>query len=188
MKNLQIVAFLLTAAVWAPPVLGQTKDSRSAAAPAVEITAARCQYTPAEAACVALNEGSRQSNDTTTVAQLPRRMPGPPRYPRRPPMGPPGRPYSSYWAPEGDSGHAAIGALIGFGLGAAAGASADTDARGRVGAALVGGSLCALLGAVIGHGIPSFHHHYHRGWDGDPDEDASLRQHKPAATQEVTGD
>jgi hypothetical protein len=73
-----------------------------------------------------------------------------------------------------------MGALIGFGAGAALGASASGDqtARGRVAGGLIGGTLCALIGGAIGHAFSAvgtnFHDKYNwRDWD-----DAQQRKHR----------
>jgi hypothetical protein len=152
----------------------QTVDEHAANDLRSSITAARCQYTSADEACAGLNESSQTklSDDTKTVAQAPRRMPGPPfrgprpyprpsRYPSRSPM----------WMGPDHGHHTAIGALIGFGLGAAAGAGANTDARSRVAASLLVGSLGALMGAAVGHGVPSFRARNRHRSSPRPDED-----------------
>jgi hypothetical protein len=73
-----------------------------------------------------------------------------------------------------------LGALIGFGTGAALGATASGDqtTRGRVVAGLIGGSLCALIGGAIGHALSAVGHNFRDRHDWD---DAQKRkQHKPA--------
>jgi hypothetical protein len=176
MKNLRI-APLLIALLIGSPALAQLADTGLTSAQ----VAARCQYAPKDSACAGLDQPGGQTNAGATLAQ--RRMPGPPLGPRRP-MGGPGPGYPpQYWGP-GYGNHAAIGAVIGFGLGAAAGAAAKTDARGRVVASLLLGSLCAMMGAAIGHGIPSFHSSWRRrSYPIDPadddDEEASRRDVAP---------
>jgi len=81
--------------------------------------------------------------------------------------------------------HVAIGALIGFGLGAALGAKGNTDQHPGVGvkAALLVGGVGALLGAAIGSGAHSFHalsRHRRTPWPDEEDEDAA--QSAPRAT------
>jgi hypothetical protein len=178
MKSVRIFAPLLMAVLSGSPALAQMADTGLTSAQ----VAARCQYTPKDSACAGPDHPGSQTNGEVILAQ--RRMPGPPLGLRRP-MGGPGPGYPpQYWGP-GSGNHAAIGAVIGFGLGAAAGATAKTDARGRVVASLLGGSLCALMGAAIGHGIPSFHSSWRRrsypidpGPNDDPadDEEASRRR------------
>jgi hypothetical protein len=66
--------------------------------------------------------------------------------------------------------------LIGFGAGAALGASASGDqtARGRVAGGLIGGTLCALIGGAIGHAFSAVGHNFHDRNDWD---DAQERKH-----------
>jgi len=140
--------------------VAQTKDTPDTTGLTSENTseiAARCRYTPEDDACrKEIGPTSSSASSDQTLAQIPRRMPGPPLRPRRL-MAHPGPGYAPLWAAPDYNNHAAIGALIGFGLGAAAGAQVNTDARGRVASALIVGSIGALMGAAIGHGIPSFH-------------------------------
>ena len=62
------------------------------------------------------------------------------------------------WVPPNGR-HVAIGALIGFGLGAAPGAHAKTDQhlRAGIGAIFAFGGIGALLGAVVGAGVLPMH-------------------------------
>ena len=76
------------------------------------------------------------------------------------------------WMPSPSGRHAAIGALVGFGLGAAVGAKGTGGAR----ATLTFGVLGGLLGAAFGCMTPSFHVRspYRRGpWPYDEGEPAS---------------
>jgi hypothetical protein len=104
-------------------------------------------------------------------------------------MGPPrGRAYPSAFAPPRPP-LSPIGALIGFGAGAAlaAAGSQDQTTRGRVAVGLLGGGLCALIGGAIGHSFSVIHSHNFEQWDdaqnkrrdsnaphpSEPDEQAS---------------
>ena len=142
-------------------------DSDDEITPIVEIASARGPY---------VERPASDENDPLTLAQFSRRRPGRP-LPRRGAY--PGPSSSGRWTPEGNGHHAAIGALIGFGVGAAAGAKGNTDASNRVTAILLVGSVGALLGAMIGDGIPSFHarHRHAPSW---PDEDDVASRGKPS--------
>jgi hypothetical protein len=105
-----------------------------------------------------------------------------PRY--RGPIPPPrGYGYPSAFAPSRPP-LSPVGALIGFGAGAALGASASGDqtARGRVAGGLIGGAIGALIGGAIGTafavGGRSFHH-----WD-----DAQQRKHNKPAPRPIEPD
>jgi len=154
--------------------IAQTADQQAADELPNGVAAAHCQYTTADAACIGSKESGRETintNDETTVAQLPRRIPGPPGRASRQSMGYP-RAYSGMWMPSPSGRHAAIGALVGFGLGAAVGAKGTGGAR----ATLTFGVLGGLLGAAFGCMTPSFHVRspYRRGpWPYDEDEPAS---------------
>jgi len=105
-----------------------------------------------------------------------------PRSPRGPMPPPRGRAYPSALAPRPPA-LSPIGALIGFGAGAALGASASGDqtARGRVAGGLIGGTLCALIGGAIGHAFSAVGHNFHDRNDWRDLDDAQQRKHhKPA--------
>jgi hypothetical protein len=177
MKNLWTITPWLMILVLLPTsaAIAQTADQQAADELTNGVAAARCQYTTADAACIGSKESGRETidtNDETTVAQLPRRIPGPPRRASHP-MGYP-RAYSGMWMPSPGGRHAAIGALIGFGLGAAVGAMGMGTGGAR--ATLTFGVLGGLLGAAFGCTTPSFHVRspYRRGpWSYDEDELAS---------------
>ncbi|HKH99688.1 MAG TPA: hypothetical protein VJ999_11315 [Candidatus Sulfotelmatobacter sp.] len=159
MKTPRILPLLLTMLLMVSASVAQTKDTPDATGLTSENAseiAARCQYTPADDACIGRRASgpAGSANLDLNLAQAQRRFPGPPVRGRRP-MAYPG--YPSPWAEPGDGRSALIGAAIGFGLGATAGAQVNTDARGRVAGALIVGSIGALMGAAIGQGIPSFH-------------------------------
>jgi hypothetical protein len=101
-----------------------------------------------------------------------------PRSPRGPMPPPRGRAYPSAFAPRPPA-LSPIGALIGFGAGAALGASASGDqtARGRVAGGLIGGTLCALIGGAIGHAFSAVGHNFHDRNDWDDAQER--KQHKP---------
>lgn len=63
---------------------------------------------------------------------------------------------SAMWRVSRRRRHALIGAIVGFGIGAAIGAKGNQDQhdRARVGAPLLGGGIGALIGAAIGAGHP----------------------------------
>jgi len=182
MKNLTIARALLPLLLTGPLVAGQTntspqtqdRQSQDKSTTEYRVIAARSQYT--------LDDGPREGNDTT-LAQLPRRGPGP-MFPRRPGYPPPA--YPSMWASGGPS-HPVAGALIGFCLGAAISAGANADKGGRVAAAFGGVAVGALLGAAVGHSASVFHvrRPYRSSWP-DPDEAAQAphrkRSHQLAAS------
>ena len=178
MKNLRIIDPLLltTMLLLTSAAIAQTAVEQAAADLPAPVAAARCQYTPADAACLGSSESGQATISTNddTLAQLPRRIPGPPVRPRRPPMGHPRGGYPGMWMPSGNGRHAAIGAIIGFGLGAALGAKANTDphAGATVRASLLFGTFGALLGALVSQDTPSFSRLQRpRGpWPDEPDE------------------
>jgi hypothetical protein len=182
MRNLQVLAFLLLAPVLLRPVaLAQTNEPQTESALLPSVAAARCQYAPAEAACHSASGGQADSNAGATTAQLPPRVPTrmhPPRAPRPFPQGG----YPRQWmAPNPRD--TAIGAAIGFGLGAAIGAKAGwcQPAGTAMKTSLLIGGIGALVGGGLGS-IPSFqarnwHHHgpWHDRRISDEDELASNR-------------
>ncbi len=143
-------ASLLALLFVALSVGAQTRDSQSDASAndfSSSVTAARCRYTPADKACLT-------GNGEDTLAQFSRHG-GPPMLPPRPVRY--SRGYEPAWGP-GNGRHAAIGALIGFGLGAAIGAKANTDPHpgATVKASLLVGIIGTGLGAAVGAGTPAF--------------------------------
>ena len=100
-------------------------------------------------------------------------------------MGRPGYGYPGYWTQAGDSRHAAIGALIGLGAGVGLAVGAYSDPNKRVVGSLIFGGFGALIGAVVGRGIPAYHRR--RPWDDEDGEDASVKYRKPAATDARAG-
>jgi hypothetical protein len=133
-------------------------------AAADRIAAARRPYTPPE-------DVSAGTNARVTLAQLPRRRPGPPFSPG---LGYPPPTYPRMWMGEHSGRHAAIGALIGLGIGVAVCVKGNAGVR----ASLAIGAVGAGIGAAIGSSIPSFpsRNMYRRGW---PDDDEEALRSKP---------
>jgi hypothetical protein len=116
----------------------------------VDIAAARSRYL--------------QSDDYLSGGPSAGEARSPVRHPRpvRPPASRAGYPqggYSAMWG-GGNPRHATIGALIGFGLGAAIGAKVNSDNHGRIGVrtAILFGSFGALIGAVAGSSFEPMHY------------------------------
>lgn len=145
------------------------------------VAVARCAYTQADAGCASVHPDSHGvpgPGGDTTLAQIPRRAPGPPFRGGRPPMGGPA--YPAMWQSAPSAGHALIGALIGVGVGVALGVRGNAGARATFGIATVS----AGLGAAIGLSIPTLpsRNPYWRRWpqgDDDRDEDEEARQSQP---------
>jgi len=183
MKYVRMLLLLSAPILLASTALAQTGDLQAANKPSsastTAVTTARCQYTPADEVCAGLGAAThaKRSDNDTTVAQRPRRMPGPP--PRRPTMGRPRAAYPGMWSSPGSGRHALIGALIGGGIGAALGLRGNADVR----ASLALGTLGAGIGAAMGFSIPSLpsRNPYRRRWPGRgwPDEDELASQTKP---------
>jgi|HubBroStandDraft_1064217.scaffolds.fasta_scaffold00075_49 hypothetical protein len=102
------------------------------------------------------------------------------RYPRYPggPMGPRRGMYAPGFPPP--PALSPVGALIGFGAGAALGAStpADGTVRGHVALGLIGGAIGALIGGAIGAAAHSFPHSrrtYRPSWAEEGDQESNLR-------------
>ena len=163
MKRPRYVAFV---ACWFTSLL-LASNARAQRAQTIEgVAAARSQYT------------LRDAEDATQLAQFSR--------PR--PMAPPpyrGRPQRSYQTPWSDHRHLLIGATIGFGLGAAAGAKFNTStypgATAR--AVFLCGGVGALLGAAIGanHGGRPYAFAHHRRTHGP-------LQNRPSPSEDSSGD
>jgi hypothetical protein len=161
MKHDARFSLLLVLLLSISSALGHAQDSqddRAGSEFSTSIAAARCQYTAGDPACTgtnASNEGDHTGHANDTIAQFPRRV-RPPLRSRRP-MRHPGN-YAPMWT-GGDGRHVLIGALVGFGLGAAIGANGNTDQHPgvTVKAALAVGTIGGLLGAAIGASVPSFY-------------------------------
>jgi hypothetical protein len=152
--------------------MAQTADVQFASDVPQPIAAARCRYTPADGSCAGATDSTPAKHDSVdglTVAQVPRRMPGPPF--RRPgPIAYSHGPYPGPWMAEHSGRHALIGAVIGFGMGIGIGAKGKASAGATVGIGAIGG----LLGAAFGSSIPSLpSRNPYRGRWRDQDEEAS---------------
>ncbi len=136
---------------------GHDRGSADGINPADRITAARSQYMQPEDVSPGVND--------VTLAQLSGRRRGPIFLPSG---GYPRSAYAGMWMPSPSARHAAIGFLIGFGLGAAH--PNDGTVRGHVALGL----LVGLVGAGIGAAIPSFHArnpHWRGPWPDEADEE-----------------
>ena len=112
-----------------------------------------------------------------------------PRSPRVPMPPPRGRAYPSAFSPRPPA-LSPIGALIGFGAGAALGASASGDqtARGRVAGGLIGGTLCALIGGAIGHAFSAVGYNFHDRYDWRDLDDAHQPKHRKPVARPIEPD
>ena len=183
MKNLIIALALLTSLLAATPLRAQTEDSSpadpapSARIVAARIVAARNQYASPDVA-------STNSPDSDTLAQFPSRRPG--MYPRR--GGYPRPAYPSMYRPEVNGRHVLIGALIGFGIGAAVVAKS----HGTAGATVAIGAIGAGIGAAMGAGMPSYYARgrYRRGPRHDDEDELAVRSErsKPNSPQRADQD
>jgi len=176
-----LLVLLASLVLLAANALAQTDNPQASKELPRSIASARCQYAPNDAACADVCDSAqapRGAIDDATVAQLPRRGPGPAFGPR----GPMGRPaYPGMWGqPEPSGRHALIGAVIGGLLGWAVAAKGNADARATFGIATLG----AGIGAAMGLSVPAFPSRspfWHR-WP-DEDEDAAARKSaKPGRT------
>jgi hypothetical protein len=145
MKYTRRILPLLALLLMASAALAQTetKLTPDTPSPSEEITAARSRY-------LQTADMATEANDSKTLAQVRNRMPGRPYPPQR------GHSHQGsqqrHWMDSGNAGHALIGAAIGFGLGALAGAKANQapypgdTAR----AVFLVGGVGALIGGAIG--------------------------------------
>jgi len=175
MKNLKAASSLLLASValLAANALAQTNNPSAGNETPSSVAAARCAYT-ADNACTdesSSSRGTRAAIDDDTVAQLPRRGPGPAFGAHRP-MGRPA--YPGMWQSQPSGRHALIGAAIGGLLGWAVAAKGNAGVRATLAIATVG----AGLGAAMGSSVPSFPSRspYFRRWPDDEDGEASARK------------
>ena len=174
MKNLQNISSLLIGPMLLlSAALAQVADSEIPDQLPVSVAVARCQYTPADEACLSLRESgavSAEKSPDGTLAQMPRRIPEPPRLPRRSLGSYPRMGYPRMAVPALNARHAAIGFLIGFTLGAV------HSNDGTAGSHVALGLLCGGLGAVIGAAVPSFPpHHPYSAWPDDDDDEMASR-------------
>jgi hypothetical protein len=147
-----LLAFLLLILSGLPRAGAQTAEEQTASdgPTATEILRARSPYTQHE-------DLTGCCRDAQTLSELARRSPAPVdpariRHPRG--WGYDGRRYGGMWRQPGNGRHALIGAIIGFGLGAAIGAKGNQDPHARVVAPVLAGAAGALLGAAIGASRP----------------------------------
>jgi len=186
MKNLGLLSSLLLLFGLASAAAAPAQELQSADSPNNAVAAARCQYTPNEPTCRSENDSGQATDNNRTLAQLPGRMPGPTPYPHRPPAAYGRRGYPGMGGPAVSGRHMLIGALVGFGLGAAAGAKANTDPHPGVEtkAVVLVGSVGGVLGALVGAAVPAFSarpRHWRHSWPDDEDVQAAVRDQGPAA-------
>jgi hypothetical protein len=131
----------------APPcVLAQTGDGHTANddLSANKILVARSPYTQHED--IARCSGEGQTPELAQRRPVPL-VPPQIRYPRA-------RSYRGMWRQRGNRRHALIGALIGFGLGAALGSKGNQDPHAGIVAPVLFGSAGALIGGAMGASRP----------------------------------
>lgn len=161
MKHTKAILSVLISLLLVSSAIAQTSEPQTASGRggADAIAAAHSRYTQNESVSQSAKDSSAGNSDTPdadTLAQFSRRGPTRPYpypFPRRGyPRG--GSPYM--WQQPFNGHHALIGAVIGFGLGAAIGVKANTDQhpQARIAAPLIFGSIGALLGATIGGTLP----------------------------------
>jgi len=161
MRNLIIALALLTSTMGTLANAQTWDSSPTDPAPADRIVAARNQYTRPEIA-------STDSPDAVALAQFPNRRPG-----MYPPRGYPRPTYPSRYRPEVNGRHVLIGALIGFGIGAAVVAKG----HGGAGATVAIGTIGAAIGAGMGAGMPSYYarSRYRRSPRHDDEDELAAR-------------
>jgi hypothetical protein len=202
MKNTRFIflSFLLASLTLASNITAQTteaqrsetkNDTRSIDA----IAEARSQYTQP-------SDTSLDASDTT-IAQLRRGGPGRPLPPRAYPRGTD----QTQRMDRGNAGHIFVGAAIGFGIGAAIGASGSArNGTPVVGGIIIGGGLFSLLGGCVGKAVGDLQGlHYasaHRRGShrpSGPEDDEESHRHstskddqreasaKPASPRQIAG-
>jgi hypothetical protein len=178
MKNLQVLSPLLTSLLFGSMALAQAGNlpdapqPQDAATTDVPLAQASATETPVTQTPIAQTPNPAEQSSVNKLVSQAAPFPRSPRGPMPPPRG---RAYPSAFAPRPPA-LSPIGALIGFGAGAALGASASGDqtARGRVAGGLIGGTLCALIGGAIGHAFSAVGYNFHDRHDWD---DAQERKH-----------
>jgi len=135
-----------------------------------QVAVARCAYAPDET-CWSQTPARPPRSGGVSLAQLPGRIPGPPRRVRAGIGYPP--PTYQRWHGEVSGSHVAIGAAIGLTLGALIGS------RGGAKAAFGFGLVGSGLGAAFGAGIPPMPSPGYRGWPDDEDQNASRSRPRP---------
>lgn len=172
MKNLQLISPLFTSLLLGSMALAQAGGLPDAPAPQDSASAQRTVQAPTTQTP---NPPAQQSAGNKIVSQA-----GPyPRFPRGPMAPVRGRAYPSAFAPRPPA-LSPLGALIGFGAGAALGAAASGDqtARGRVAGGLIGGALCALIGGAIGRSFSLVISHNYHDWDDAQGDDPRAGKHR----------
>jgi hypothetical protein len=179
MKNLRVVSLVLTSLL-----LGSTALAQAANAPVPEAPQPQnSSSTQSTAAADTLKSGEdRLISQARGYPRFPGRTTGPGR----------GRMYGPGFPPP--PALSPLGVIIGFGAGAALGASspADGTVRGHVALGLIGGSIGALIGGAIGGAAHPFLHSrrfYRPSWP-EGDEESDLQSHskpgKPLAERSVS--
>lgn len=182
MKNLQVLSPLLTSLLFGSMALAQAGNlpeapqPQDAATTDVPLAQASATETPVTQTPIAQTPNPAEQSSVNKLVSQAAPFPRSPRGPMPPPRG---RAYPSAFAPRPPA-LSPIGALIGFGAGAALGASASGDqtARGRVAGGLIGGTLCALIGGAIGHAFSAVGHNFHDRYDWRDLDDAQQRKHR----------
>jgi hypothetical protein len=182
MKNLQVLSPLLTSLLFGSMALAQAGNlpdapqPQDAATTDVPLAQASATETPVTQTPIAQTPNPAEQSSVNKLVSQAAPFPRSPRGPMPPPRG---RAYPSTFAPRPPA-LSPIGALIGFGAGAALGASASGDqtARGRVAGGLIGGTLCALIGGAIGHAFSAVGHNFHDRYDWRDLDDAQQRKHR----------
>src|SRR5580692_7489343 len=177
MKNLPVLSPLLTSLLFGSMALAQAGNLPDAPQPQETATTdvPLAQSPATETPAIQTPNPAEQSSENRLVSQA-----APfPRSPRGPMPPPRGRAYPSAFAPRPPA-LSPIGALIGFGAGAALGASrsGDQTARGRVAGGLIGGTLCALIGGAIGHAFSAVGTNLHDKYNWRDWDDAQQRKHR----------
>src|ERR1700722_6734400 len=183
MKNLQVLSSLLTSVLLASMALAQAGNlpdapqPRDTASTDLELAQSPATETPATRTPVgqAPNYAAQQSGENKIISQA---TPFP-RSPRGPMPPPRGRAYPSAFAPRPPA-LSPLGPLIGFGAGAALGATASGDqtTRGRVAGALIGGSIRPLSRGATRPAFSAVGHNFHDRYAWRDLDDAQQRKHR----------
>lgn len=190
MKNLHTIPLLLSSILLASSALAQNSNAFDTSLPADSglVEVARGPYVRPENNPFSVNNSTGEENKT--LAQFPQRPPSP-LYPP-PQMRPPRGSYPGMWSsPVGDH-HTAVGALIGFGVGATAGAligASKADSSNRGATALIGSLLFGGLGAPFGAAVASFpspQFHRYRPWEDEGYDQLGSRHKHHSPNREVS--
>jgi hypothetical protein len=178
MKNIKHLHFLLALVLLASVAWAQARDSsmENSVAENDSVSAARSQYTQAA-------ENSPAA-DGTILARLRRRGPDRPLPSHR---GYPLGTYQTPWMQHGNAAHAVIGAAIGFGIGAALGAThSERNGTPVAGGVIIGGGLLGFIGGTVGacHGGPYLFTHRRRVYrPTEPEDDKEADLHPDARSK-----